>query len=177
MFFPAAGDARLADCFLRLILSELELRRGSEVVGGEVFEEELGPGGGSDHRGVVGGEGERGKGDREALGGGFGLKTAAQLTVGGDSAGDDDAAGSKALGGGQGLADEDADDGVLEARDEVEGLGVHQGERVFGTGVRDLRERGLAGVGGLPHAVRLHVAEYGGLDTGEGEVEAWAGLG
>ncbi len=90
--------------------------------------EELWPGGGGDHGGVVGGEGEGGEGYGEAAAGGFGLEAAAELGVGGYSAGDEDAAGSVGLGGGEGLTEEIAYYGVLEGGYEVEGLGVEEGE-------------------------------------------------
>ena len=91
----------LADIWARfvgvgLLLSEAELGGRAEVFCGEVLGDELGPRGGGDHGGVVGGEGERRKGDGQAATVGFGLEAAAKFAVGGDSAGDDDAVGTEA---------------------------------------------------------------------------------
>ncbi len=160
-------------------LAEAELGGGGEVFGGEVAGEEFGPGGGGDHGGVVGGEGEGWEGDGEAAAGGFGGETAAEFGVGGDATGDDEAAGSEGLGGGEGLAEEVADDGVLEGGDEVEGLGVEEGEGFGGGGF----EGGVGGEGeaagfdGLGHLIRLGIAEDGRFDSAEGEVVAGGGGG
>jgi hypothetical protein len=118
-------------CRQGLQLAESELGSGGKVVGGEVLSEKLGPRGSGDHGGIVGRESERGKGDGEAAAVSFGLEAAAEFAVGRYSAGDDDGAGSERFGGGEGLALKVADDGVLEGRDEVEGLLVAELGRVF----------------------------------------------
>jgi hypothetical protein len=51
----------------------------------------------------------------------FGGETAAEFAVGGDASGDEDAGDGEGFGGGEGLLHQVADDGVLEAGDEVEG--------------------------------------------------------
>src|SRR5271168_345394 len=117
----------LADIWARfvslgLLLAETKLRGRSEVVCGEVLGNELGPCGGGDHGGVVGGEGERGESDGQSATVSFGLKAAAKFAVGGDSTRDDDAMGAKGFGGSEGLALEVADDCVLEGGDQVESL-------------------------------------------------------
>ena len=126
----------LADIWARfvgvgLLLSEAELGSRAEVFCGKVLGNELGPGGGRDHGGVVGRKGERRKGDGQAAPIGFGLKAAAKFAVGGDPAGDDDAVGTEGFGGGEGLTLQVADDGVLEGGDEVEGLLIAQVGRIF----------------------------------------------
>src|ERR1700746_3607584 len=105
-----------------LLMAETKLGGCAEIVWREVVREELGPRGGGDHGGVIGGESQRRKGDGEAAAVGFGLKAAAKLGVGGDPTGDDNAVGAEGFGRGEGLALEVADYGVLEGGDEVEGL-------------------------------------------------------
>src|ERR1700692_2663892 len=104
----------------RLLLAEAKLGGCAEVFGGEVPGEELWPGGGGDHGGIVGGEGERREGDGEVAAVGFGLEAEAEFAVAGDSSGDDDAARAEGFGRGEGLALEIADDGVLEGGDQIE---------------------------------------------------------
>jgi hypothetical protein len=138
--------------------------------------EELGPRGGGDHGGVVSGQSQRREGDGEAAAVGFGLKAAAELTVGGDSAGDDDAVGAEGFGCGEGLALEVADYGVLEGGDEVEGLLIAEicdGGR-FGSDGGVGGERGAAGLDARAEMVGFDVAEDCGLDAAEGEVEVRA---
>jgi len=164
-----------------LILAEAELGGGGEVVVGEVLGEEFGPGGGGDHDGVVCGEGEGGEGYGKFMSHCIGGEAAAEFGVGGDSARDEDGAGTEMLGGGEGLLEEIPDNGVLEAGEEIEGLGL---EGVAGDELGDGFEGGLEIVGdgsaeldcGL-HGVGLGVAENGGFDAGEGEVEARVGGG
>ena len=76
----------------------------------------------------------------------------------------------KVLGGGEGLAKEVADDGGLEAGDEVQGLLIAEGGGGFEVGAGG--EELLAGGDGGGHRVGLDVAEDGSFDAGEGEVEA-----
>ena len=158
-------------------LAEAELGGGTEVFGGEGTGEEFWPGGGGDHGGIVGGEGKGGEGYREAAAVGFGLEAAAEFRVGGDSAGDDEAVGAEGFGSGECLTEEIADDGVLEGGDEVEGLGVEEGESFGGRGLEGGvgGEGAAAGFDGFRHVVGLGVAEDGGLDAAEGEVERGGG--
>ncbi len=149
--------------------------------GAKISGEEFGPGGGRDHGGVVGGQGEGGEGDGERALVGFGGEAAAELGVGGDSAGDEDGAGAEVLGRGKGLLEEVADDGVLEAGEEVEGLWVEgpvgdEASDVIGGRAEGVGDGAASFDGGL-HAVGLRVAEDGGLDAAEGEVEVRAGGG
>ena len=157
-------------------LAEAELGGCAEVVGGEVLGEKLGPGSGGDHGSVVGGEGERGKGDGEAAAVGFGLEAAAKFAVGGYSTGDDDAASAERFRGSEGLALEIANDSVLEGSDEVEGLLVAELSYsfVFWSEIRVNREVESAGFDALSHVVSFDVAENGGLDAAKGEVEVRA---
>ena len=129
-----------------------------------------GPGGGGDHGGVVGGEGEGWEGDGQAALGGFGGEAAAEFGVGGDASGDDDAAGTEGFGGGEGLAEQVADYGVLEAGDEVEGLFVEEMQGFGGFEVGVGGEGLAAGFDSLLHGVGLGVAKDGGFDAAEGEV-------
>ena len=59
------------------------------------------------------------------------MKAAAEFGVGGDPAGDYDAAGAEGFGRGEGLALEVAYDGVLEGGDEIEGLLIAEVCHVF----------------------------------------------
>jgi len=106
------------------MLAEAELGSGGEVVGSEVLCHELGPGCGGDHGGIVGGEGEGWEGNWKGMFCGFGGEAATELGVGGHTAGDEDGAGVEVVGGGEGLLEQTADYGVLEAGEEVEGLVV-----------------------------------------------------
>jgi len=148
---------------------------GDEGGGGELAGLEAGPGSGGDHGGVVSGEREGGEGDAEAAALSLRSEAGTKLAVGGDSAGDEDAGGAEGFGGGEGLLDEVADNGVLEAGDEVEGLGIALGERVFYGWLRGsigTDEEGLAaGLSLRAEVVKLDVAQDGGLDTGEREEE------
>ena len=96
---------------------------------------------------------------RRAVGGHV-REDVAQVAVGGDAAADEDAARSVVLGGVEGGAGEILDDRVLEAGDEVEGLGVEVRQRVGEVGrVRlcfvqaEVAEGLLAGGDGGLHAV------------------------
>ena len=111
----------------------------------------------------------------------LGGEAGAELGVGGDTAGDEDGAGAEAPGGGEGLLEEVSDDGVLEAGEEVEGLGLEravgdQSDDSFGGGF-EVVEDGAAGFDDRRHGVGLGVAEDGGLNAAEGEVEARVGGG
>ena len=63
--------------------------------------------------------------------GGFSGEAGAEFAVGGHSAGDEDAADAEGFGGGEGFFHEVADNGVLEAGDEVEGGLGTEGEGLF----------------------------------------------
>ena len=84
-------------------------------------------------------------------------------------------------GGGEGLLEEVADDGVLEAGKEVEGLrlegavGDQSGDGVGGG--FEVVDAGAAGLDEGLHDVGLGIAEDGGFDAAEGEVEAGVGGG
>ena len=159
-----------------LLLAEAKLGGCAEIFGREVVGEELGPRGGGDHGGVVSGQSQRGKGDGETAAVGLGLEAAAKLAVGGDSAGDDDAAGAEGFGCGEGLALEVADYGVLEGGDEVEGLLV--AEFCYGGGFGGDGgiggESGATGFDALAEMVSFDVTQDCGLDAAEGEVEVRA---
>ncbi len=75
------------------------------------------------------------------------------------------------LGGCGGLFYEVADDGVLEAGDEVEGLLVEQVEGFGGFYIWVGSQGAAAGLDGRLHGVGLGVAEDSGFDAAEGEVE------
>jgi hypothetical protein len=100
---------------------------------------------------------------------GFGGEAGAEFAVGGDASGDEGCGGAEGFGGGEGLLHQVADDGVLEAGDEVEGLRVAGGERVFdggaARGVGAGEERFAAGLGFGAQVVEFDVAEDGGLDS------------
>ena len=85
------------------------------VGGREVAGEKFGPGGGGDHGGVVGGEREGGKGDGQAALRCHGGEAGAELAIGGDAAGDEQAVRAIVLGSGEGLAAEVVDNCALEA--------------------------------------------------------------
>lgn len=106
------------------MLAKAELWGGGEVFWGEVLCHELWPGCGGDHGGIVGGEGEGWEGNWKGMFCGFGGEAAAELGVGGHTAGDEDGAGVEVAGGGEGLLEETANYGVLEAGEKVEGLGL-----------------------------------------------------
>jgi hypothetical protein len=151
---------------------------GGEVGGGEGLGQEFGPGGGGDHGGVVSGESEGGEADAEAEAGGFGGEAGAEFAIGGDAAGDEDAARAKGFGGEEGLLHEVADDGVLKAGDEVEGLRLHVAEGVFDGGPT----AGAAScVGGLPGPERRGTwgtrSFWGAGGVGAGEEGVAAGFG
>ena len=161
------------------LLAEAQLRGWFEGVGSEVAGQELGPRGGGDHGGIVGGERNAGKGDGEMCRGGHVLEHLAQVAIGSDASADEYAAGAKVLGGVEGGASEILDHGVLEAGNEVEGLGVEVWQRVREVGLvglgfvqADVAEGVLADSDGGMHPVQLDVATSGCLDAGEGHVEA-----
>ena len=162
-----------------MILAEAKLGGGGEVVGSEVSGEEFGPGGGSDHGGVVCGEGEGGKGDGDCSAVRLGCEAAAELGVCGDSARDEDGASAERLCGGEGLLEEVADDGVLKAGEEVEGLrlegfGSDEMGDVSGRGAQRMSD-GAAGLDRRLHVMRLRVAKDRTFDAREREVEARVG--
>jgi hypothetical protein len=161
---------------LGLLLAEAKLGNCAEIFGREVVGEELGPRGSGDHGGVVRRQSQRRKGDGEAAAVGFGLKPAAELAVRGDSAGDDDAVGAEGFSGGEGLALEVADYGVLEGGDQVEGLLV--AEFCYGVGFGGETgiggENGAAGFDACAEMMGFDIAEDGSLDAAEGEVEVRA---
>ena len=116
-------SSQIAWWFLSEFLpSQRQRRVGGEVGWGEIAGLEAGPGGGGDHGGVVGGEGQGGEGNRYAARSAFGGEAGAEFAVGGDAAGDEDSVDGEGFGGGEGFLHEIADDGVLEAGDQVEGL-------------------------------------------------------
>ncbi len=93
---------------------------GGKICRREFFRDEARPGCGGDHGGIVSGERERGEGDSQAATGGFFGEARAKFAVGGNSAGDENTAGSERLGCGEGLLEQVADDSVLKAGDQVE---------------------------------------------------------
>ena len=101
--------------------------------------------------------------------GGFGAEAGAEFAVGGHASGDEDAAGAEGFLGGEGFLHEVADHGVLEAGDEVQGLGLALGQRVFNGGaggrVGAGKERVAAGFGLRAEVVEFHVAQHSGLDS------------
>ena len=159
-----------------LLLAETKLGGGTEVFRGEVFGEELRPRGSGDHGGVVGRECKRREGDGQAAAVGFSLEAAAEFAVGGDSAGDDDAAGAKGFSGGERLALQVADDGVLEGGDEVQGLLVAEFDDGFGSGREAWisSQGGAAGLYAVTEMMGFDETKDRGLDPAEGEVEVWA---
>jgi len=159
--------------------AKAELGCGGEVVGGEVLGEESGPGCSGDHGGIVGREGEGWKGHGKLAAVCLSGEAATELGVGGDTAADENGAGVEVPGGGEGLLEEVADDGMLEAGEEVEGLGIEEavGDEVrdgLGGGRERVCDRTALLDGGL-HVVGLGVAEDAGFYAGEGEVEARVG--
>lgn len=93
----------------------------------------------------------------------------AEFAIGGDTSGDEDAADAEGLLGGEGFLEQVADDGVLEAGDEVEGLRVGVGEGLFdggfGGGVGASEEGFAAGFCFGAEVVELDIAENGGFDS------------
>ena len=168
------GRGYLSRSSLRLAQAELGSR--AEIIGGEVAGEELWPCRSGDHSGVVGGKGERGKGDGQATAIGFGLKTAAEFAVGGDSARDDDAASTERFCSSKRLALEVADYGVLKRGDEIEGLLIAEfyDRSGFRCKIWICGYGSAAGFDALAHVVGFDVTQNGGFDTAEGEVEVWA---
>ena len=158
---------------LGLSLSEAELRSCAEVFCGEVACEIPGPPRGGDHHGVISGEGKRGKGNRKAATVCFGLKAAAKLSIGGDSAGDNNAQCAERLCCCEGLADEVADDGVLEGGDEVEGLPITERDDLLRCWLDAALccQSGTTSLDRLSHAVGFGETENGGFNTAEGEIE------
>src|ERR1700733_4132748 len=148
----------------------------TEVFGCKILCYKFGPRGGGDHGSVVGRERERRKGDRQPTAVGFGLKPAAQLAVGRDSARDDDAVGAERFGRRKGLAQQVADHRVLERGEEVKRLPI--AKRYCGWGFRRKRRIGgqsdASGLDALARGMRLDVPEDSGLDAAEGEVEVRA---
>jgi len=71
---------------------------------------------------------------RGGFGGSLGGEALAEFAVGGDAAGDQDAARTEGFSGGEGLLHQVADHGVLEAGDEVQGLRIAGCERGFDSG-------------------------------------------
>ncbi len=109
----------------------------------------------------------------EVAASGLGGEAGAQFAIGGDSAGDEDAGGAERFLGGEGLLEQVADDGVLKAGDEVEGLRVGGCECVFDGGfggcVGAGEESFAAGFGFRAEVVEFDVAKDGGLDSGKRE--------
>ena len=141
--------------------------------------EQLWPGCGGDHRGIIGGEGKLRKGDRQASFSRVRSEAAAELGVDGDSAGDEDGASAEVPGRGKRLLEEVSDDCMLEACDEVECLPIQRSGRgevghVDLCGPEAVRE-GTAMLDRSLHGMSLHIAKHCGLDAAEGEVEAFAG--
>ena len=124
------------------MLSAPESKRwvGGEFGWGEVLRYESRPGSGGDHGGVVSGKGQRGERDDEmrvaglrsnrrsfdslrplrmtkllVAAGGIGSEAGAEFAVGGYSTCNEDAADAEGFGGGEGLFEQVADNGVLEA--------------------------------------------------------------
>ena len=150
-----------------------------EGVGSEVVGEELGPRGGGDHGGIVGGERDGREGDGEFRVGGAVGEDEAQMAVGGDAPTDEDPVRSIVLGGIEGGASEILDDRVLKAGDEVQGFSVEVRQRVGEVGLvrlcfmqAEVAESLLAGGDGGVHGMELDVAASGCLDAGERHVEA-----
>ena len=101
------------------------------------------------------------------------VKRRAELAVGGDAAGDEQAVRAVVLGGGEGLAAEVVDDGALEAGDEVEGLLVAESGRASAGLHRSAASCWRRAAMDCGHVVGFDVAEDGGLDAAEAE-EEWA---
>ena len=97
----------------------------------------------------------------------------AQLAIGGHSAGDQDAGGAERFLCREGFAEQIADDGVLKACDQVEGLRVGGGESVFNGGLGGrvgAGEEGFAtGFGFRAQVVKFDIAKDRGLDAGKRE--------
>ncbi len=107
---------------------------------------------------------------------GFCGEAAAELGVRGHPAGDQDSAGVRLVDGGEGLLQQTADHGVLEAGGKVEKVlrkkvaASELGDK-FGGGACGLRDLLPSAFGGGEEVLRLEMTEHGGLDAGEGEVE------
>ena len=166
---PSARSSRFDGWGLQSSLAEGERGDRREAGWGKFASLEAGPGRGSDHSGVVGGEGQRGEGHAEVASGGFGGEAGTKLAVGGNSAGYEDAGGAEGFLGSEGFLHQVADDGALETGDEVEGLRVAGGESGFdggvGRGIGSSEERLPASFGFGAEIVELDVAENGGLDS------------
>ena len=99
------------------------------------------------------------------------LERGAELRVGGDAAGDEDAGGVELLGGEHGAIDEIADDGVLELANESERLRRAEREQLIEFAFAAFKGV-LAGKDfGAVFAVFAQMVEHGGLDAAETEVE------
>jgi hypothetical protein len=112
-------------------LSQREGRIGGEGGGCEFAGLVAGPGSGSDHGRIIGRKSQRRKGDAQASAGGFGTESGTEFSVGGHSAGDENAARAQGFGGCEGLLHQITDHCVLEAGDEVKGLLRTEGESIF----------------------------------------------
>ena len=104
--------------------SEGEGGIGREIGWGEFAGLEARPCGGGNHGSVVSGKSQRGKGDMETAASCFRGEAGAELAVGGNSASDEDAGGTERFLGGEGFLEQVADDGMLKAGDEIEGLWI-----------------------------------------------------
>ena len=133
------------------------------------------PGSGRYHSGIVRGESQGWEGDVEVAAGGLGGEAGAQFAIGGNSSGDEDAGDTEGFLGGEGLLQQIADDGVLKAGDEIEGLRVAGGKCLFeggsGESVGTGKEGFAAGLGFRAEVVELNVAENGRFDSGKREEE------
>ncbi len=112
-------------------LREFEIWIGIQGGASKVVDLQLGVGSGGDHGSVVGAERTTGKvrgdpGGRTAL-----FEGGAELGVGSDAAGDQDAGGVELLGGEHGAVNEIANDCVLEFADEGESLRGAEGEELI----------------------------------------------
>src|SRR5271154_47811 len=84
---------------------------------------------------------------------------------------------AKRFGRTEGLLQQVSDDRLLEAGNQVEGLGVAKSDRVPGFRIGDHGERLPTDFGGLPEVMGLHIAKDGGLDSTKGEERPWRGFG
>ena len=152
-----------------------------EIWGRKLPGEETGPGSSGDHCGIVSGEAESGEVDLESAPQGLGGEAAAQFAIGSDAPSNQYFCYSEGLGCGEGFAQQIADDGVLEAGDEVErgGVAVREGlvEGRPGWRSRTGKESVAPGFSFGAQVVKLDVAQHRGLDAGKREEEAWVELG
>jgi hypothetical protein len=111
----------------------------------------------------------------------FCSEACAQLAIGGDSAGDEDPRGAKRFLCSKGLADQIANDCMLKACYQVEGLWIGHGESIFNCGLcRRVRtgEQGFAaGFRFGTQVVKLDVAKDCRLDARKREEEMWIEIG